>query len=85
MNLKLTYPQLVLGDKVEITTIDGGKIRITIPEFSDVGSNLKVQTKGLKEYGSETKGDILITLNVSIPKNISEETKEILNKLKNNL
>jgi len=82
MILKLTYPQLVLGDKVEINTIDGGKIRITIPEFSDIGSNLKVQTKGLKHYGSETRGDVLITLSVSVPKNISDETKELLAKLK---
>jgi molecular chaperone DnaJ len=82
MNLKLTYPQLVLGDKVEIDTIDGTKIRITIPEHSDVGTNLKVQNKGFKAYKKDNRGDLIISLGVIIPKEISDETREILTKLK---
>ena len=82
MGLKLTYSQLVLGDKVDIDTIDGTKIRITIPEHSDVGGNLKVQSKGLKAYENDARGDILITLSITIPKEISDEQKELLLKLK---
>lgn len=82
MTLKLTYPQLVLGDKVELETIDGGKIRIPIPEHSDVGNNLRIQGKGMKPYQSETRGDLIITLGVSIPKQITEKAKNLLNKLK---
>jgi len=82
MNLKLSYSQLVLGDKVDIDTIDGGKIRITIPEYSDVGGNLKVQSKGLKAYGKDVRGDIIITLGISIPKEINETMKDLLIKLK---
>lgn len=82
MNLKLSYSQLVLGDKVEIDTIEGRKIRITIPEYSDVGSNLRIQNKGLKAYNKDTRGDIVVTLGINIPKEVNEETKEILKKLK---
>jgi len=82
MNLKLTYSQLVLGDKVDIDTIEGGKIRVTIPEHSDVGTNLKVQNKGLKPYGKDNRGDMMINLAISIPKQISETTREMLTKLK---
>jgi molecular chaperone DnaJ len=72
---------LVLGDKIDIETIDGGKIRVNIPESSD-GMNLKVKNKGLKQYGRDHRGDIVITLNVEIPKGISSETRELLLKLK---
>jgi len=82
MNLKLTYSQLVLGDKVELDTIDGGKIRVTIPEYSDVGSNLRVPNKGLKVYDKEERGDIIITLGITIPKHINSMTKELIEKLK---
>lgn len=82
MGLKLTYPQLVLGDKLDIDTIDGTKIRITIPEHSDVGSNLKVQKKGLKAYENDERGDIVITIGVKIPKEVTQEEKELLIKLK---
>ena len=85
MNLKLTYSQLVLGDKVEVTTIEGTKIRVTIPEHSDVGSNLRVTNKGLKAYKSENRGDIIISLGIDIPKQISETTRELLTKLKESI
>jgi len=82
LNLKLSYPQLVLGDKVEVGTIEGGKIRITIPPFSDVNTNLKIQNKGLKMFRGENRGDLIITLGVEIPKSITEEQRELLEKLK---
>ena len=81
MNLKLNYPQLVLGDNVEIPTIEGGKIRITIEKFSDVGTNLRIQNKGLKTFKNDNRGDLIITLGVNIPKEINEDTKDLLNKL----
>lgn len=82
MNLKLSYSQLVLGDKIDIETIDGNKIRVTIPEYSDVGNNLRIQNKGLKIYGKDVRGDLTITLGIDIPKQINEKTKKILEKLK---
>ncbi len=82
LKLKLTYPQLVLGDKVEIDTIDGHKIRISIHEFSEAESTLKINGKGLKLLNSERRGDMLVTLGVFVPKTIDDETKELLTKLK---
>ncbi len=85
MNLKLSYPQLILGDKVEIETIDGAKIRISIPEYSDVGSNLRIPFKGIKTYGKDGRGDVLITLGVDIPKTLDDETKSLIIDLKEKL
>jgi DnaJ-class molecular chaperone len=36
----------VLGDKISLDTIDGTKILVTIPEHSEVGSNLRIPSKG---------------------------------------
>jgi len=84
MNLKLTYPQLILGDKVEIETIGGKKIRITIAELSNIGTNLKIASKGLIPLGeTESKrGDLIITLGLDIPKEIDDETKSLIIDLK---
>ncbi len=82
MNLKLKYTQLVLGDKVELDTIEGGKIRITIPEYSEVGKSLKIQNKGLKQWDNENRGDMVINLLIDIPKALDDETKAILIDLK---
>jgi molecular chaperone DnaJ len=85
MNLKLTYPQLVLGDKVEIDTIEGGKIRISVPEYSDVGNNLRIPFKGVNVYGKQGRGDVIITLGVDIPKNINDDLKSLIIDLKDKL
>jgi hypothetical protein len=67
MNLKLTYPQLVLGDKVEINTIDGTKIRMNVPSHSEVCTSLKVQTKGMKVFNEEKTGDLYVNPNGTLP------------------
>ncbi len=82
MKLNLSYAQLVLGDKVDLVTIDGGKIRFTIPEHSEVGVDLRLKNKGLKQFGNENRGDLIVTLGINIPKTINDETKELLLKLK---
>lgn len=85
MNLKLTYPQLVLGDKVEIETIEGSKIRMSVPEYSDVGSNLRVPFKGINVYGKEGRGDLIVTLGIEIPKKLDDDAKEAVINLKEKL
>jgi molecular chaperone DnaJ len=83
MNVKLKYPQLVLGDKVDITTIDGSKIRVNIPEYSDVGANFKVSGKGMVPLRSSKRGDLIITLDLEVPKEISKEERSLIEQLKN--
>jgi molecular chaperone DnaJ len=80
-SLKLTYSQLVLGDKVEVPTIDGGKIRVTIPPHSDVADNLRIPNKGLNVLHTNRRGDMMISLSIKIPKKISEEEIQLLKKL----
>jgi molecular chaperone DnaJ len=81
MSINLTYTQLVLGDKVDITTIDGGKIRATIPPHSKVGDNLRITSKGMNVINSNTRGDMLIILGIEIPKSVTDEEIELLKKL----
>jgi molecular chaperone DnaJ len=85
LNLKLSYPQLILGDKVEIETIEGSKIRITIPEYSDVGNNLRIPYKGIKTYGKDGRGDVLITLGIDMPNKLDDDTKALVIDLKEKL
>ena len=85
LNLKLSYPQLILGEKVEIETIEGGKIRVTIPEYSDVGVALRIQNKGLKPLKGDNRGDIVITLGIDIPKTMDDDAKAALIEFKQKL
>lgn len=82
LNLSLTYPQLVLGDKVDIPTIDGGKIKVIIPEFSKVGDLLKIQNKGMNEFQNNRRGDMIISLDLIMPKSLSDDERVLITELK---
>lgn len=81
INLNLTYSQLVLGDKIEVPTIEGGKIRATIPPHSKVGSQLRIPSKGMSIVHSGVRGDMNLVLGIEIPETISDEERELIEKL----
>jgi len=82
-NLKLSYPQLILGDKVEIPTIDGTKIRINIGAFTKVGEVLRIQNKGMRQMNNDYRGDMLVNVELYMPDKISDEEKSLIIDLKN--
>jgi molecular chaperone DnaJ len=83
LNLKLPYHQLVLGGKADINTIDGGTIRFPISEYSQIGQNLRIPNKGLKELNTDKRGDLIVTLGIDMPKELDDSLKEVIIDLKN--
>lgn len=77
--VSLTYPELILGVEKEIKTIDG-KIKINLPPMSKPNDLLRVRNKGMKNNGNT--GDLMLTINLEMPKIINNEYKELLEKLK---
>jgi molecular chaperone DnaJ len=82
MKLKLQYHQLVLGGKVDINTIEGGTIRIPITEYSQVGQNLRIPFKGLRELNTDKRGDLIISLDIDMPKTLDDSVKAVIIDLK---
>lgn len=80
-NYKLPYPTMVLGGNIEVDTIEGGKIRVPIAKLSKVGDRLMLKNKGLKFQGTEVRGGMILELDVKIPEDISDEQKNLLEKL----
>ncbi len=81
-NLRLTYPQLILGDKVEVDTIEGSKIRIEVQEYTKTGAILRIPNKGLKQLQSDKRGDLLLHVELNVPTKVSDEEKELIKAIK---
>ncbi len=79
-SLHISVTQAALGSNVEIPTLDG-KVKIKIESGTQPGKILRLRGKGLPEVNSYNKGDLLVSINVWIPKNLSREEKKILEKL----
>jgi molecular chaperone DnaJ len=77
----ITFSDAALGSTAEIPTIDG-KVKIKIEPGTQSGKVLRLKGKGIPNVNAyEGKGDLLITINVWTPKNLSKEEKAILEKL----
>jgi molecular chaperone DnaJ len=76
-NLFISVPDAVLGTSVEVPTIDG-KVRIKIDPGTQGGKILRLRGKGLPDVNGYGKGDLLVNVNVWIPKHLSKEEHKIM-------
>jgi len=79
-NLHLSIPQAALGTPVEIPTIDG-KVKIKIEPGTQPGKILRLRNKGLPDVNGYGKGDLLVSINVWVPKELTREEKNLMEKL----
>jgi molecular chaperone DnaJ len=79
-DLFLSFPEAALGTSSEVPTLEG-KARIKIEPGTQAGRLLRLKGKGLPSLNSYGKGDLLVTINVWTPKNLSRQEREILEKL----
>ncbi len=79
-DLVLRPDQAVLGDSVEVPTLDG-KVRMTVPPGARSQSRYRLRGKGLplKEGGW---GDQYVKILIDVPKDLSQEETELYARLK---
>ena len=83
-NLLLTVPQAVLGDDIEIPTVDG-KVKIKIAPGTQPGKVLRLRGKGISAiqgYGYG-KGDLVINISVYIPEKINDKERKLFEEIRN--
>ena len=71
----------VLGGKLEVSTLDG-KAAITVPPEAENGKKIRLKGKGMPVYKKKNHyGDLYITLQVQLPKKLSEKERELFRQL----
>lgn len=78
--LYLSFPDATLGTSTDVPTLDG-KARIKIAPGTQGGKILRLKGKGLPALQSYQHGDLLVTVNIWTPQNLSKEEKVILEQL----
>ena len=79
-NAFITFSQAALGATVEIPTL-GGKVKIKIDPGTPSGRVVRLRGKGLPVVNGYGRGDLLVCLNVWVPKNLNKEEKKTLEDL----
>ncbi|MDR1723128.1 MAG: molecular chaperone DnaJ [Tannerella sp.] len=73
-NLLLSVPQAILGDTVEVPTIDG-RAKVKIDPGTQPGKILRLRGKGLPSVNGYGTGDLLVNIGVYIPESVSSDEK----------
>ncbi len=79
-SLFISISDAALGSNSEIPTV-GNPVKIKIDPGTQPGKILRLRGKGLPEVNGYGKGDLLVNINVWIPKSLTKEEKRILEKL----
>jgi curved DNA-binding protein len=77
----VTFSEAVLGTTVSVPTLDGGELNVKIPAGMQAKSKLRLKGKGLPLPGNSGKGDILVQIEVQVPKELSENQTKAVKKL----
>jgi len=79
-DLHISFTDAVFGTQVEVPTIDG-RAKIKIPAGTQSGKIFRLKGKGFPEVQGYNKGDQLIYVNVWTPQQVSDEERQVLEKL----
>jgi molecular chaperone DnaJ len=74
----IPFTAAVLGGSIEVPTIDGGKVKVTIPEGTQSGHQFRLKSKGMSQMRVAGRGDMFIQVGVETPVNLSKKQKELL-------
>jgi curved DNA-binding protein len=74
----------ILGCGAVIETLDGKTITLNIPPGTNHGTILSCRGEGLPILRSRNRGNLLITIKVDIPKNLSQTQIQALQEVRNN-
>lgn len=80
--LPITPFEAVLGADIKIPALDGD-INLKIPSMTSSGQKLRLTGQGLENKSKTKKGDMIVTVMIKLPEKLSDEEKELYEKLKN--
>ncbi|KIA82369.1 molecular chaperone DnaJ [Kaistella solincola] len=73
----------ILGGEVHVQTLNGN-VNLKVKPGIQNGTTVRLKGKGFPVYKKDGEfGDLLVTYHIDLPKNLSEEEKELFLKLKN--
>lgn len=72
----------VLGIALEVPTLDGAPVTVTVPPGTQPDTVLRLRGKGLPDFGGRRRGDLLVRLQVRVPERTSPEERRLYERLR---
>jgi molecular chaperone DnaJ len=73
----VSFTQAALGAKLEIEGLDG-HAELDLPEGTQSGTRFRIPGRGLPRMRSNSRGDLLVDINVVVPERLTRKQRELL-------
>lgn len=80
----ISFTTATLGGSIEVPTLEG-RVTLKIPAETQTGKTLRLRGKGIKSVRGHSTGDLLCTVVVETPVNLSAEQIDLIKKLHESL
>jgi len=84
INLNIGFAEAALGGEVEVPTL-GNPVKYKIPEGTQPGARFRLKGQGIHKLRSTDLGDLYVTVNIDVPRKLSNKQKELLQQFNDDL
>ncbi len=69
---------VTLGGTIEVPTIDGKRMKVTVPAGTQTGQQFRLKSKGMTILRTQNRGDMFVEVQVETPVNLTKKQKELM-------
>ena len=77
LDMPISFTKAALGGPVTVPTLKES-VKYNIPAGTQPGSTFRLREQGIQRLNANGKGDLLVTVNIEVPKHLSDEQRKIL-------
>jgi len=77
VKVPLTFPEAVLGARIEVPTLSGGAM-LKVPPGTTSGQIFRLRERGMPALRGGPAGDLLVEVTITAPSVVDEKSKELL-------
>jgi len=74
----------IVGGETEIEGIDGRVFLLTIPPGTQYGTKFRIQGQGLYELNNPHRGNLIVEVKLTVPKNLTDTQIEMVRQIQSN-
>ncbi|MCH9698538.1 MAG: molecular chaperone DnaJ [Gammaproteobacteria bacterium] len=82
--MPIGFSTACLGGELEVPTLNG-KVNLKIPAETQTGKTFRLKAKGVKSVRGGAQGDLLCTVNIETPVNLTKNQKDLIKQLDSSL
>ena len=76
ITVPVTFPEAVNGATIAVPTLSGEEVRLKVPAGTQSGTRLRAKGRGVQTKAGT--GDLIVTIEVAVPRNLTKQATEAL-------